>query len=53
VLTSIALAKETEPLLIAVDILMIISASIQILAVVAGWVVASGITGMYLDCLQI
>lgn len=53
VLTSIALTKETEPLLIASDILIIISASIQILAAVAGWVVASEITRRRLDYPQI
>ena len=37
VLTAISLSKETENLLIISDILFIISASIQILTFVAGW----------------
>ena len=39
-----ALAKGEEDLMIVADWMIIISASLQLLAMVAGWVVASGIS---------
>ncbi|KAK2762104.1 hypothetical protein FQN54_001111 [Arachnomyces sp. PD_36] len=41
VMTGIALSKEDDPLMIAADWMMILSAAIQTLCMVAGWVVAS------------
>jgi hypothetical protein len=41
-MSAIDLSKEKEPLLIAVDVLMILSSAVQILAFVAGWVLAFG-----------
>lgn len=40
VLTAMDLASQTNGLMIAMDIIMIISSAIQILAVAAGWIVA-------------
>lgn len=42
VLTSIALAKGDVPLIVAADVVMILSTSIRIFSMVAGWVVAAG-----------
>lgn len=46
-MSAMSLAKETNPLLITVDVLMILSSTVQILAFAAGWAIAWGVTSEF------